>query len=141
MEKLKKTKILGVVGNILVIISLYCNWVTVTATPTGLSQSALLNGSDRGLTVILSCFSLIVIFAGNISSSFFKGLTNIKMTYISSVVQLLVIINRLIRIPTMQVTDDIKWHFSLGFYLMCAGVILLLIFPCIYKQDNKEQNT
>lgn len=139
MEKLKNTKILGVIGNILVIISLFCTWVTVESVSTGLTESnQFISGKDGALALALSCISLVIIFAENISPSFFKGLTNIKITFIPSVVQLLMIVNVIYNMTTLPVYDDVKWNFGIGFYLMCIGVVLLLIFPCIYKQDKKE---
>ena len=139
MENIKNTKLLGVIGNILVIVSLFCTWIVVEAKEIGLSGNIKLKEtSDGGLTFILSIFSLIVIFAENISPKFFKGLTNIKLTLISAIVELLVILRRLyISINTNY--EGISHHFGIGFYLMCIGVVLLLIFPFIYKQENIEK--
>lgn len=135
MEKLRNTKILGVLGNILVLIALFCPWATVEATSVGLSESAqFISGTDGQAALFLSIISLIIIFAENISAKFFKGLTNVKLTYITTVIQLLMIVNILSKKFTMQYPDDITVHFQLGFYLMCIGIILLLAFPIVYNQ-------
>jgi len=140
MEKVKNTKILGIIGNVLIIISLFCNWATVSSTTLDYTQKTQFKSApDGGLTFLLTIFSLIVILSENISPKFFKGLTNVKLTLISSIIQALVIINILFQVSKIQPTDDITWNFGLGFYLMCIGVLLCLIFPFVYKQNKKEE--
>ncbi len=137
MEKLKNTKILGVVGNIIIIISLFCTWATVSSPELGISQSEQLkNTTNGGLTFLLCLFSLMVIASERISPKFFKGLTNVKLTLISSIIQLILLIKIVLDVSNIQAPDYITYHFGLGFYLMCIGVILCLAFPFIYKQEK-----
>ena len=139
LEKIKKTKILGIIGNIMIIISLYCNWATVKSTTINYSlKKQFVTTTDGALALALSIFSLVVIFSEKISPKFFKGLTNVKLTLISSIVQLIILLNIIFSASKIQHTNEIVWNFGLGFYLMCIGVILSLIFPFIYKKDEQK---
>ena len=139
MEKLKNTKMLGVIGNIAIIISLFLPWVYVEATSIGLSDSSqFIVGKDGKWALILSIFSLIVIFAENIAPKFLKGLSNVKITIIPCFVQLLMIVNVLYNASTIS-NSYITYHFGIGFYLMCVGVVLCMVFPFIYKQDKQNK--
>ncbi len=145
MEKFKNTKILGVIGNVIMIVSLFCTWITVKAPSIGITQSAqFIEGTDGKWVLILSIFSLIIIFAENISPKFFKGLTNVKLTFIPSIIQLLIMLNTIYKannlsIQMFQDSTEVTWSFQLGFYLMGIGVVLLLIFPILYKQDKNNK--
>lgn len=139
MEKIKNTKILGIIGNIIIIISLFCNWATVKSTTIDYTMTKQLKETTNGaLTFILSIFSLIVIFSEQISPKFFKGLTNVKLTLISSIIQLIILLDIIFGVFKMKPTNDISWNFGLGFYLMCIGVFLCLAFPFIYKQNKQK---
>lgn len=141
MEKLRNTKTLGVIGNILIIISLFCTWAVVGSESTGIKTTeTFIHTKDGAVALILAIISLINIFAENISPKFFKGLTNVKLTYISTIIQLLIVVNVLHGRLSISNTDkDIYVHFGLGFYLMCIGIVLLLVFPILYKKNNKEE--
>ena len=139
MEKLRNTKILGVIGNALVIVSLFCTWVLAEAKGLNVSGSVqFIEGADGKWALILSIISLIIIFAENISPTFFKGLTNIKLTLIPTVIQLIMVVDKIFKSSNTNF-DGISHHFGIGFYLMCAGIIILLVFPFLYKQEKKEQ--
>ncbi len=139
LEKVKNTKILGIIGNVIIIISLFCNWATVGSTIIDYSQTQQFkNTPDGALTFILSIFSLIVIFSEKISPKFFKGLTNVKLTLISSIIQLAVLLNVIFKVVNMQPENGVTWNFGLGFYLMCVGVFLVLIFPFLYKKNEEK---
>ena len=86
----------------------------------------------------MSIFSLIVIFSEKISPKFFKGLTNVKLTLISSIIQLAVLLNVIFKVVNMQPENGVTWNFGLGFYLMCVGVFLVLIFPFLYKKNEEK---
>ena len=42
-------------------------------------------------------------------------------------------------IQMFQDSTEVTWSFQLGFYLMGIGVVLLLIFPILYKQDKNNK--
>lgn len=137
MNKLKETKTLGVIGNIIIIVSLFFTWVTVGSTSfEDIIQSApLISGAYGKWALFLSILSLINIFSEDISPKFFKGLTSVKLTYISSIVQLIMIVMAIHNFFTLP-KQNIYIKFGFGFYLMCIGVVCMLIFPILYKQDK-----
>lgn len=144
MEKLRKTKTLGLIGNILVIVSLFCTWIVMSSNGEVGSVSArfIEESADGKWALILSAISLIIIYAENMSPKFFKGLTNVKLTLIPTVIELLMVVNyisKINRVMKLDVANLINYHFGIGFYLMCAGIVILLVFPFIYKQEKKEQ--
>ena len=139
MNKLKETKILGIIGNAIIILSLFLTWATAGSTQyeSITKASQLISGSYGKLALLLSIISFLIIFAENIPIKFFESLTNIKLTYISSFIQLLIIVNSIHAYFTYS-DSDIYMKFGLGFYLMIVGVFCMLIFPILYKQDIQK---
>lgn len=131
MENLRKTKILGIIGNIIIIVSLFCTWFYASSDSTGLKQSTqFIHGTDGTWAFWLSIVSIIIICSGKL---------NLKLTLISSIIQLAMIINVIYQIINVDLQQtDIVWHFGVGFYLMCIGVIMCCFFPFIYKKDTEE---
>lgn len=138
MEKLKNTKILGILGNVLVIVSLFCTWIVVEAKGFGLRGIAqLIEGTSGKWELVLSILSLIIIFSENIPYDFFKKFTNMKFTLIPTAIQLILVVNNIFKANGVK-SEGLSYHFGLGFYLMLLGIIALLAFPFVYKQESKE---
>lgn len=132
MEKLRKSKTLGLIGNLIIIISLVCTWFYASSESTGLTQSnQFIHGTDGKGALILSILSIVIIYSKKL---------NVKLCLISSIFQLAMIINVVYQVTHVDLQQtDIVWHFGIGFYLMCIGVAICCIFPFIYKKDTEEE--
>lgn len=132
MERLRKSKTLGIIGNLIIIIALFCTWFYANSDSTGLKQSTqFIHGTDGKVALVLSILSIIIIYSKKL---------NIKLSLISSIFQLVMIINVVYDVTHVDLQQtDIVWHFGIGFYLMCIGVAICCIFPFIYKKDTEEE--
>ena len=132
MEKLRKSKTLGLIGNLIIIISLFCTWFYASSESTGLKQSTqFIHGTDGKVALVLSILSIIIIYSKKL---------NVKLSLISSIIQLAMIINVIYQVIHVDLQQtDIVWHFGIGFYLMCIGVAICCIYPFIYKKDTEEE--
>lgn len=140
MDKLRNTKILGIIGNVLVIISLFMPVLVLESEVIGYRESWQYINSDGKILLALSIINLVIIFADKISPEFFKGFTNIKITAIPSIIEVIVLINFTAKRGDIVIGNqyvDLKW--SIGFYVMWIGVILSMLCPIIYREKNKEQ--
>ena len=131
MEKLRKSKTLGLIGNLIIIISLFCTWFYASSDSTVLKQTTqFINGIDGKCALVLSILSIITIYSKY----------NVKLSLISSIIQLAMIINVIYQVMHIDLQQtDIVWHFGIGFYLMCIGVAICCIYPFIYKKDTEEE--
>ena len=131
MEKLRKSKTLGLIGNLIIIISLFCTWFYASSDSTVLKQTTqFINGIDGKCALVLSILSIITIYSKY----------NVKLSLISSIIQLAMIINVIYQVMHVDLQQtDIVWHFGIGFYLMCIGVAICCIYPFIYKKDTEEE--
>lgn len=131
MEKLRESKTLGLIGNLIIIISLFCTWFYASSDSTVLKQTTqFINGIDGKCALVLSILSIITIYSKY----------NVKLSLISSIIQLAMIINVIYQVMHIDLQQtDIVWHFGIGFYLMCIGVAICCIYPFIYKKDTEEE--
>ena len=139
LDKIKNTKILGIIGNIVVIISLFMATVVVESKTIGFKASIQYISGDGKFILVLSVINLIIIFADKISPTFFKGLTNIKLTVIPTLIEIIILINFTVKSGNISEYDYASWHWGIGFYLMWIGVILSMICPFIYKEEPKNE--
>lgn len=137
MEKIKNTKVLGIIGNAIIIVSLFCTWAVAETKGLNLRVAVqLIEGSDGKWELVLSIVSLIIIFSDKIPLDFLKRVSNMKFTLIPTIIQLIIIINNLSRINRIN-SGSISYHFGIGFYLLIIGIVALFAFPFVYKQEEK----
>lgn len=136
MEKIRNTKVLGIIGNAVVILSVFLNAVVIEASILGFKQSLQYIQGDGKILLVLSIVNLIIIFAEKIAPESLKALANTKITAITSLIELIIIINFTIKGADLGITEYVTWHWGIGFYLMWIGAVLSMIFPLIYKDQS-----
>ena len=140
MDKIKNTKILGIIGNVLVILALFLPTAVIKADILGVKESLQYIKGDGKILLVLSIINLIIIFADKIPLSFLKGFTNVKVTAISTIIEIIILINFSVKGGDALVGNAyIKSSWGIGFYLMWVGVVVSMLCPIIYREKNKEQ--
>lgn len=138
LDKIRNTKILGIIGNVVVILALFMPIITVESEIIGFKQSTQYISGDGKILLVLSIINLIVIFADKISPKFFKGLTNIKITAIPTIIEIIILINLTAKGgDNVMDYNYVTTYWGIGFYLMWIGVILSIICPFVYKEQPK----
>lgn len=135
MEKLKNTKILGIVGNALLLIGTFLPMFVVSFL--GLSQSvSFIQGADGVIVALLSIASLLIIFADKLSSKvpFFEKLTNQKLTLVTTAISAILLI---IAVSSVSKSYGSLTSFGFGFYVMILGLVGAIAYPFLYKGENK----
>ncbi len=137
MEKLKSTKILGILGNALIGVGTLLPLYTVSVF--GLSQSvSYIQGSDGIVVLILAIVALIMIFADKLEDkvAFFGKLKNPKLTLIPVAISALLLI-----ISVSQVSGSgygAFFSFGIGFWLLVIGLVAAVVYPFLYKGDANK---
>lgn len=133
MDTLKKTKILGIVGALLLIIGNFFPFVTIKFW----GQKGTVNfiEGDGIVTFILGLIALALIFIDFIIAKIPEG----KMEFLSKLRNpkfLLVpaIISAIILFMDRNSLDI--GHAGLGFYMLILGIIALVVFPFLYKGEE-----
>lgn len=132
MDTLKKTKILGIVGALLLIIGNFFPFVTIKFW--GLKESVTFIEGDGVFTLILGIIALALLFIDFIIAKLPEG----KMTFLSKLrnpkfLLIPAIISAIILFMDRDSLD--VGHAGLGFYMLILGIIALVVFPFIYTED------
>lgn len=147
MEKIKGTKILGIVGNIILAVAVFLPVLTVSVSLFGISQSQSLSyiQGDGVFVLILAILNLVIIFADKISSkvAFMKKLENQKFTLIpTAIVAILLIVLAVNGTSSLgelgQLASLANVSFGIGFWLLWVGTILSAIYPFLYKGNTTK---
>jgi len=140
MEKLKNTKILGIIGNVLLIIAVFLPIYSVSIL--GYTQSVSYIQGDGVIVLILAIVNLVLIFADKIGEKveFFKKLTNPKFTLIPTAI----IAIMLIMLSTSFSSSGLSslgsmGGLSIGFWLLWVGVVVAAIYPFLYKGEDSAK--
>ena len=90
MEKIKGTKILGIIGNLILAVAVFLPVLTVSVSLFGISQSQSISyiQGDGIFVLILAIVNLLIIFADKLSEkvAFMKKLSNQKFTLIPTAI-------------------------------------------------------
>lgn len=141
MDSFKKTKILGIIGNALIAVSVF---LPVIANKLG-SQTANLmeltkahsDALNMGIWILLLAIAnFVIIFADKLSEQIpvLGKIANQKLTLIPTIVGgilAFVAINSLMSIPGASLVVA----FSFGFWTLIAGYAIALIYPFLYKGE------
>lgn len=133
LSVLKSTKILGIVGSILLIIGTLFPFYTVSFL--GIKASVKLIESTTGkIMLIVGIISLAMIFIDFIISkipegkaTFLLNLRNQKLILIPAAIALILLI-----VSANQDTYGLG-KLAFGFYLLLIGIIALVAYPFMYK--------
>lgn len=144
MEKLKTTKILGIVGNIILAVAVFLPLMTVSVSFLGISQSQSMSyiEGDGVFVLILAIINLVLIFADKISDkvAFFKKLINPKITLIPTALILIILIvlttNGASSLGAYASLANIS--FGIGYWLLWIGVIASAAYPFLYKENTTK---
>ena len=135
LSVLKSTKILGIVGSILLIIGTLFPFYTVSFL--GIKASVKLIENTTGkIMLIVGIISLAMIFIDFIISkipegkaSFLLNLRNQKLILIPAAIALILLI-----VSANQDTYGLG-KLAFGFYLLLIGIIALVAYPFMYKGE------
>ncbi len=135
LSVLKSTKILGIVGSILLIIGTLFPFYTVSFL--GIKASVKLIENTAGkIMLIVGIISLAMIFIECIISKFPEGkatfllnLRNQKLILIPAAIALILLI-----VSANQDTYGLG-KLAFGFYLLLIGIIALVAYPFMYKGE------
>lgn len=140
MDYLKKTRLLGVLGSILVIIAVFLPVATVSSSWVGVSESQGFISDGRGVaTLILAIVNLVLMFSGFIAKmskvKFFETLTEPKISLIpAGVIAILLITFGCDVMSAGSMTFGLaKVSLSIGYWLMWIGTAACLVYPFICK--------
>ncbi len=140
LEKIKNTKILGLVGNVVVVVAMLFTWVSIKADVIDLNYKIDYISTVNGKWVLIaSLVSLVIIYGGKYIPNMPKELKNIKLTFITTAIQIFMFLRTMHNATANYGGGSaVKTHFGLGFYLMIIGFIMLIAFPFIYKGEEQE---
>ena len=135
LSVLKSTKILGIVGSILLIIGTLFPFYTVSFL--GIKASVKLIENTTGkIMLIVGIISLAMIFIDFIISkipegkaTFLLNLRNQKLILIPAAIALILLI-----VSANQDTYGLG-KLAFGFYLLLIGIIALVAYPFMYKEE------
>jgi len=132
MDTLKKTKILGIVGSLLLILGNFFPFVTMKVW--GIKVSAKFIDGDGIFILILGILALAIIFIDFIIAKIPEG----KMAFLSKLrnpmfTLIPAIASAVILLMNLDSLDDGKA--GLGFYMLLLGTIALVVFPFMYKGE------
>ena len=134
MDKAKKIKLLGFIGCVLIMVSLFFTVIKLEIGTTGVTGGVkLINEDDGKGALVLSALTLLMIFAEDISPELMSGLKNAKLTLIATVVEFLILLNVIANAFEFYGNNALK-HFGLGFYMMWVGVTIMFIYPVAHKK-------
>lgn len=140
-EKVMHTKILAAIGIACMILGIFFAYVKVSLW--GFSQSiSLLKYWEGYVILVLALVNILIIFKANVEKflpKMFKGkfgqflvkIENQKFSLIpTGLVAVLVIYLHSVVMTSSYI------HYGLGFYLILIGIILLAVYPFIYKAET-----
>ena len=143
MGILKEKRYLGIVGNALLLVSVFLPFVSITVSLFGISAGgasvSLIAGAPLyGIIVLLaSVFSLLVIFSDKLADKvpFFEKLKNQKLALIAAIVSAVAV---LINVLSLNGSTGGLGTISLGFgfWLMVIGLVASIAYPLLYKGDK-----
>ena len=135
MNKLKTTKILGIVGYAIVIVSLFLPLITVSVF--GMSQSVTYIEGDGIFVLILAVIGLVMIFADKLAEKvpFFSKLVNPKLTSIPTAIIAALLLFLTFNSSKLGALGSVA-KFSIGFYLLWVGTIVSAVYPFLYKGND-----
>ena len=142
MEKLKSSRILGIVANALLIIAVFLPVISVSVSLFGISQSQSVNyiQGDGIFVLILAIINLVIIFADKLATKipFMAKVDNQKFTLIPTAINAILLI-----VLTFNGASALggyaslaKVDFGIGFYLLWLGVIASAVYPFLYKGNG-----
>lgn len=145
MEKLRKTKLLGIIGAVVTIIGLFLPFATVTAKAFGIkhSESITYIQADGVYVLILAVITLLIIFSDKLSEkvAFFKKMSNVKSVLVPTIISAIILIFDMINasetlgeVSTSIVKAEISY--GIGLWVLWIGLIATAVFPFIYKKDE-----
>ena len=131
---LKNTKILGIIGAILLIIGNFFTFASVKVL--WVEQSVSFIEGDGVFVLISGIISLLIIFIDFILSKIPEGklkflfeLRNQKFVLVPAIISAIILF-----IDGRNAFD--VGSAGLGFYLLLIGVITLIIYPFLFKEDK-----
>lgn len=134
LSVLKNSKILGIVGAILLIIGNFFSFATVKMF--WVEESVSFIEGDGVFVLILGILALLIIFIDFILSKIPEG----KLKFLFKLRnQKIVLIPAIISAIILFVDGSEAFEYGsagLGFYLLLIGVIALAIYPFLYKGDK-----
>lgn len=147
MEKIKGTKILGIIGNLILAVAVFLPVLTVSVSLFGISQSQSISyiQGDGIFVLILAIVNLLIIFADKLSEkfAFMKKLSNQKFTLIPTaiiVILLIVLISgkssAIGQLGSYASLANISY--GIGFWLLWIGAVISAIYPFLYKGNETK---
>ena len=147
MEKIKGTKILGIIGNLILAVAVFLPVLTVSVSLFGISQSQSISyiQGDGIFVLILAIVNLLIIFADKLSEkvAFMKKLSNQKFTIIHTaiVVNLLIVLisgksSAIGQLGSYASLANISY--GIGFWLLWIGAVISAIYPFLYKGNETK---
>lgn len=142
-EKLTHTKLLGLIGTILTIISVFLPFATVKANVLGVkaSQSTTFIEGDGVFVLILAVIALIMVLASTIATkvSFFEKLAKTKLVLIPTVLSAIILIIDMVNASDVvgSVSSSIakvSVSYGIGTWALWIGLILTAVYAFIYKK-------
>ena len=140
MKKIINAKLLGIVGNILVILSLFMDLVVIKANEIGFKQSMQYIKHDGKYLLVLSLINIGIILWKKFSTESRKSLVKIITMAVMTVIELIIIINFTVKGGNVGHTEYVTWNWGVGFYLMWIGAVISMISPLLlYKEGQKGE--
>lgn len=133
MDKIRNSKILGIVGNAVLLVGTFLPMYTVSLF--GISQSISYVQGDGIFVILLAVIALLMIFADKLADkvAFFGKLTNPKLTLIPTAISAILLI---IAVTSVSSTGyGSLFSFGIGFYLMIIGLVAAAVYPFLYKGE------
>lgn len=145
MEKIKGTKILGIIGNL--ILAVFLPVLTVSVSLFGISQSQSISyiQGDGIFVLILAIVNLLIIFADKLSEkvAFMKKLSNQKFTLIPTAIVVILLIvlisgksSAIGQLGSYASLANISY--GIGFWLLWIGAVISAIYPFLYKGNETK---
>lgn len=142
MEKLTKTKLLGIVGTIVTIIGVFLPFATVSANILGYkaSESVSFIEGDGVFILILSIVTLLMLFSNMLANkvAFFEKLSKPKLVLTPTVISIGILVYNMINAGEVvgELGGLVKVSYGIGTWVMWIGLIATAIFPFIYKGEE-----
>ena len=139
-DKCQHTKLLGIIGGIILIIGNFFNYATanIFGFKQGISFASVAGGK---ILIILGILYLLLLFKDFIKTKLpanilekIKILDNMKILLVPVIIAIITIL-----ISNGKIFDGygiVKASF--GCYLLWIGIIISAVFPFIYKENNKD---
>ena len=141
MEKLKNTKILGIVGNALIAVSVFLPVITSNFTSDSASLMNLTEAHSGALNMgiwilILAIINLVIIFADKLTGTVpvLEKISNQKFTLVPLIVAAIltfVAINSIMSIPMASLAVS----YGFGFWTLIVGFVASAVYPFLYKGE------